>query len=299
MADERGSIVSVTNAAGAILAINSYDEYGIPGTGNIGRFQYTGQVWLPEVGLYHYKARMYSPTLGRFMQTDPIGYADGMNWYAYVGNDPINSVDPLGLQAGGGSDLEVTAPSYCSRFWWEARCNPYAPDRRDWQWADLRDIGMAELSRNPLRQMPGIGGGHAIPPASGSRQTRTCFNRGSALHRAYMRAHRRAFDRFFARGGEHEEAYSVFRNDVTGDLRTFWESGSSIRTQVTMRRPGYALLFSGHIHPGTVGPNGFLGLGGWQHAGPSDDDIASRSYFPNAIFVLHERVEAGWRARCF
>ncbi len=40
---------------------------------------------------------MYSPTLGRFMQTDLIGYADGMNWYAYVGNDPINFVDPLGL----------------------------------------------------------------------------------------------------------------------------------------------------------------------------------------------------------
>ena len=34
----------------------------------------TGQQWLPELGMYHYKARIYSPTLGRFLQTDPIGY---------------------------------------------------------------------------------------------------------------------------------------------------------------------------------------------------------------------------------
>ena len=96
-ADERGSVIAISNGSGVVTTVNTYDESGIPGSGNGGRFQYTGQMWLGELGMYHYRARMYSPTLGRFLQTDPIGFGGGMNIYAYVGNDPVNFTDPTGL----------------------------------------------------------------------------------------------------------------------------------------------------------------------------------------------------------
>jgi YD repeat-containing protein len=67
--DERGSVVATTDATGAALSVASYDEYGLPASANVGLFSYTGQVYLQAAGLYHYRTRAYSPSLGRFLQT--------------------------------------------------------------------------------------------------------------------------------------------------------------------------------------------------------------------------------------
>jgi RHS repeat-associated protein len=100
--DRQGSVIAMADGSGAKTeGPYTYDAYGrcltssVPCAGGV-PFKYTGRRIDPETGLYFYRARYYSAALGRFLQTDPVGYSDDLNWYAYVGNDPTDRTDPSG-----------------------------------------------------------------------------------------------------------------------------------------------------------------------------------------------------------
>ncbi len=91
--------VALSNSTGHLVEEYKYDVYGRANTtGSVGNSRFfTGREFDTDTGLYYYRARYYSPAIGRFLQTDPIGYLGGLNIYAYVGNNPFNFIDPLGL----------------------------------------------------------------------------------------------------------------------------------------------------------------------------------------------------------
>ncbi|MDR6872191.1 RHS repeat-associated protein [Bosea sp. BE125] len=93
--DIQGSVQATLTSVTGTLAKAGYLPFG-QSAASTGTFRYTGQRVDPETGLYYYRARMYAPALGRFLQPDPIGTQGGLNLYGYVGNDPLNLIDPWG-----------------------------------------------------------------------------------------------------------------------------------------------------------------------------------------------------------
>jgi RHS repeat-associated protein len=103
LTDGLGSTLALVDGSGTKQTSYTYDAFGgtsITGQTNGNSQQYTGRE-NDGTGLYYYRARYYSPSLGRFISEDPIGFAGGGNLYTYVNNDPVNLINPYGLESGG------------------------------------------------------------------------------------------------------------------------------------------------------------------------------------------------------
>jgi RHS repeat-associated protein len=106
--DALGSVIALSGADGNTAVLYEYSVYGqvaASDPNHPNRFMFTGREFDADTGLYYYRARYYHPEIGRFLQTDPIGYGDGMNLYTYCHDNPVRFLDPTG------TDI-MTLPTY-------------------------------------------------------------------------------------------------------------------------------------------------------------------------------------------
>jgi len=95
-----GSVVALSDSNGDTVQTYEYSVYGQVAAEDpeflTNPYMFTGRRFDIETGLYYYRARYYNPHIGRFMQTDQVGYGAGINWYLYCNNNPLRCVDPSG-----------------------------------------------------------------------------------------------------------------------------------------------------------------------------------------------------------
>ncbi len=142
--DHLGSTVGLTNAGGGLVERLQYEAFGAGGSSSLTRYGFTGREHDDLTGLTYYRARWYDPQQGRFTSEDPIGFAGGLNLYAYTNNSPLNLTDPLGLDPPNGPQ-----PNSNTGTWW----------------TNFRDWAITVSSFVPFRI--GAGQGTALPRGGG------------------------------------------------------------------------------------------------------------------------------------
>lgn len=98
--DGLSTVTSLSNAAGALAQTYAFDSFGkqtASSSSLTNPFQFTGREFDSETSLYFLRARYFDQSAGRFLSEDPIKFDGGVNFYRYVGNDPVDSTDPYGL----------------------------------------------------------------------------------------------------------------------------------------------------------------------------------------------------------
>jgi len=135
--DRMGNVAFLLDSDGDGIERYTYDAFGQPivtdWDGNNprtysyygNRFMFTGREYFPELGLYDYRCRFYHPVLGRFLQSDPVGFAGGdANLFRYCGGAPVNWNDPSGLIGWIPQQNEAIQPGwslgapYSTQGWW-------------------------------------------------------------------------------------------------------------------------------------------------------------------------------------
>lgn len=99
LADAIGSVVTTTDNAGMVATSYSYEPFGRTmqsGLPSANPFTFTGREE-DATGLYYYRARYYDPQTGRFLQEDPRGFLESLNFYTYAASNPLRYADPTGM----------------------------------------------------------------------------------------------------------------------------------------------------------------------------------------------------------
>jgi RHS repeat-associated protein len=98
--DGKGNVTALINGSQSVVSTYTYDPFGNlnSGTGSLDQpFKFSTKPYDEETGLSYYGYRFYMPAIGKWMTKDPLGERGGINLYGFVGNNPINRIDPLGL----------------------------------------------------------------------------------------------------------------------------------------------------------------------------------------------------------